>query len=252
MKSFWRIIKKYAEDVIGDSAYDIIKFVFFLVVSQLIPAGTYATIKKYLTGNRFALILLITVISAATVLLFLFIYGKRRKFKFRIISMDVTFEYGIEKMIITSKHTVQPKRRGLDRIYNRYTWFPDEKSSLRCLTQGFKIKRLSQRDTSYEYDVLFGKKVKKGVPITYAVRVTNENKNRHFKNFYSREIIAPIDMLRITLVIPSKYNIRKVYTEEIIGSFRDDSSTRNEIDFMASYTWEIPNPKVGWEYKISW
>jgi len=252
LKKIKRIITKYSEDIVGNSIYDILKFIILLIFAQLIPTGTFVVLYRNLSSYRFAIICISIVLSIIALILFIFIYGKRRKFKFKILSMDITFEYYVEKVISTSKITVIPKRRGLDRIYNRYTWFPDEKSSVKCQTKGYKIKRLPQRDTSYEYDVCFGKKVKKGVPITYTVRVINENKNRHFKNFYSREIIAPMDMLRITLVIPSKYNIRKIYTEEIIGSNRDALSTKREIDFMVSYTWEIPNPKVGWEYKISW
>ena len=253
MKSVKRIVKKYFDDIVGNGVYDIFKFVVFLIISQLIPTGVFVAIKQYFTSNQFLLVIITAILSMIAGLIFLLIYKAHRKFKYKIISIEDIFEYDIEKITLTSKSVVKPKRRGLDRIYNHYSWFPDEKSSVRCLTKGYKIKRLPKKDLNYEYDILFGKTVKKGIPLHYSERIIGENKNRHFKNFYSRNIISPIDSLKITLIIPSKYNVNKIYTEEIFRSHRDELSTPpKEIDFSVSYTWEIPDPKVGWKYKISW
>lgn len=86
--------------------------------------------------------------------------------------------------------------------------------------------------------------------IKVCVEVTN--KHRHFENFYSREIVSPVDELTITLVIPSKYNVKRITKEEIYGSIRDGRTTSKTEDFNVVHMWRITKPKIRNEYKISW
>lgn len=190
-------------------------------------------------------------ISLASVI-FVVVYSKLRKHKFRIKEMIIYFEYEQNQIIVTSEITVIALRANLCDIYNRYTWFPDEHSKVKCLTKGFAIKKLPQKDISYEYKVDFNRVLKKGEEITYKVRVINSNKHKHFKDFYSREIIAPIDNLTINISIPSRYGFSKITRSIIFGSAYSDQSDSKTFDFNNAHTWEIGAPKLGYEYKLEW
>lgn len=71
------------------------------------------------------------------------------------MEMDVNFEYIEEKIIVISKITVKALRKGLDKIYNGVTWFPDEKTRISCLEKDFSIEKLPKRDTLNEFYVRF-------------------------------------------------------------------------------------------------
>ena len=188
-----------------------------------------------------------------TIALILVAYKKLRKYKFKILTIKVNFEYMGDRVRITTEACVRAKRSNLNSIYNRYSWFPDEKSYVKCLTAGMKIKKLPKRDTSIEYKVLFGKTLRKGEEITYTTQVICENKHKHFNDFYSRKIIAPIDHLTMTVVIPSEYGYNKIECSKILDSAYNDSSCSKTFDFLNTYTWDVEEvPKLGYEYKLLW
>lgn len=248
------VILGYIHDIIGNSIYDILKFLAGTLITTIISGGTIGILLRKYLSNVYLIAVLIFATVIASLLSFFIVYRAYRKNKYRILSMKINFEYAGEKVIVTSTITVKALRNGLDSIYNRYTWYEDERSKVRCLSKGHKIRRLPRKDISYEYDVLFGKTLKRGEEITFITRVENTNVNGHFLNFYSREIITPIDFLSITVVIPSKYKIKEIYRTVIKGSAYSDFSSKKAFPFQNSHTWEIPKKDlhIGWEYKISW
>ena len=246
---FRKYFRKYKEDVIGKSLFELVKF-FFL----------YALVFPFLSGVLsflFSLGGIVFILTAIiTTIIFIVIFGKVRfsnKSKFKILKINVTFEYLGDKVITTSEVTAKAKRAGLDKMYNHYTWFDDEKSSIRCLTKNFKIQRLKgAKDTNKQYNVLFDRILKKNEIVIFKVRVIGENKNKHFKNFYTREIIAPTDNLCITLIIPSVFNVTKI-KKSINGVIpKKGLIDEEEISFLGTYTWDISFPVIGYEYTLSW
>lgn len=244
----------YIHNIIGNSIYDIFKFLAGTFITTAVSGSAIGILLCNFLKNVYLIAVLICAAVIISLFCFLTIYKTYRKNKFRILSMKINFEYAGEKLIVTSTITVKALRNGLDSIYNRYTWYEDERSKVRCLSNGHRIKRLPRKDISYEYDVLFGRTLKRGETVTFITRVENTNKNGHFLNFYSREIITPIDFLSITVVIPSKYKVKEVYRTTIKGSAYSDFSNKQAFPFQNSHTWEIPKKDlhIGWEYKISW
>lgn len=244
-------IKQYIKDFIGNGIYDLIKFLLGLFMTTVVGTGLVYKILNLLFKNVFITIFISICMMFFLIIIFIIVYRHFRKYKFHITEMNVNFEYMEEKVIVTSKITVRALRKGIDKIYNRTTWFPDEKTKILCLEKEFSIERLPKRDTSNEYYVKFNKKLKKGETITFTTKVINGNKNKHFRDFYSREIITPMDKLSITVVIPSKYGYRYLTKETIKGSAYNDFSHKEKFEFINTYTWEI-EPKLGYEYKLLW
>lgn len=166
------------------------------------------------------------------------------------MEMDVNFEYMEEKVVVISKISVKALRKGLDKIYNGNTWFPDEKTRISCLEKEFSIEKLPKRDTLSEYYVRFNKVLKKGEIITFTTKVVNENKKKHFKDFYARGIISPIGKLIITVVIPSKYGYKFLTKEVTKGGAYNDFAIKEKFEFVNTYRWVIEEPKLGYEYKL--
>ena len=253
MKMNWKAkIKNYKDDIVGNSVYDILKFCFQCIITAIISSSAWHKFLQLFWDSPY-LIWGVTIVATIVVLIvFLLVYKKIRKHKYHIKALKVDFEYQGDKIIVTSEITVKALRSNLDCIYNRYTWFPDEKSKVRCLTKGFRIKRLPQKDTSYEYYVDFGHKLKKGETVTYKVRVTNDNLHQHFKHFYSREIIAPVDYMKLTVIVPRSYGFNEICRSEIIGSAYSDFSDSKAFDFNGVHIWEIEHPQISYEYKLEW
>lgn len=247
-------IKDYVHNIISNGIYDVLKFIAGLLLTSLISGSTSKVVFSMFIHNVSLLFAFVFIVVFFSVCTFLAIYQKRRKYKYQIKEMHINFEYNGTEITTTSTITVEALRNGLDHIYNRYTWFDDEKSTVRCLTKGFKIKRLPRRDTSYEYNVHFDRILKKGDELTYSVKVINSNEKGHFNNFYSREIIVPTDKLSITIVIPTRYKVKKIFCSIIKGSAYSDFTEEEYKKFTNTYTWNIPKEDlhIGWEYKIRW
>lgn len=245
------VVKQYIQDFIGNGIYDLIKFLLGLFTMTTIGTGITYKILDLLLTNVYLIITISICIMLIFIGIFIKIYSHIGKYKYHITEMNVNFEYSEDKVIVISKIEARALRNGLDKIYNRTTWFPDEKTRISCLEKEFSIERLPKRDTSNEYYVKFNRKLKKGEPITFTTKVVNGNKHRHFKDFYSREIITPLDKLNITVVVPSKYGYRFLTKETIKGSAYNDFVEKEKFEFVNTYTWKI-EPKLGYEYKLLW
>lgn len=252
MKKVIERIRKYMSDIIGNSIYDILKFV--LLSSSGVSVTGYAVqriIEPYF--STLFVVIITAVVIGITTMLILWGYKKHRKYKYKIQDMNVNFEYTGDKIIATTETTVVSNRNDLSSIYSRYSWFDDEKSTVTCLTKGMKIKCLPKKDTSNEYLILLGRKLRKGDVITYKTRVCCENKHKHFNNFYSREIIRPVGNLTITVIVPSKFGYNKIERSKIKGSAYSDASDTEVFDFINTHTWNIgTRVEVGCEYKLIW
>lgn len=148
--------------------------------------------------------------------------------------------------------TCEILKDGFNKIHNRITWFADETIELISLTPNVAVELLDLRDTNLNYNAAFDHMLEKNEIVEYRIKAILSNKNKHFQNFFSSEIIAPIDDLNIHLNI-SNPNVKKIYTQKISNSpmnIRTEKPT--EIDFASPYHWHIKNPNMNFEYKIFW
>lgn len=173
---------------------------------------------------------------------------------FSCVHKSIRSEFYVYDERIVYKKTVETIANvdGKDREHNRVTWFPDETIKVTSLTDGITIQELNLPDTNFNYNVVFDHPIKKGETITYSVRTELSNKQHHFKNFFSAQIITPVEELDITLFVFDK-NIEKVYTQKISSSpLNTRTEEKREKPYVDSFRWIINNPEINFEYVISW
>lgn len=141
---------------------------------------------------------------------------------------------------------------GKDRIHNRITWFPDETIELVSLTDGVHIEHLDLRDTNLNYNVVFDHKLEIGEEIEFRIQAVLSNNKHHFANFFSTEVITPINNLCIHLNL-SDTSVKKVFTQKLSSSpMNIRTEPPQEHLFFSPYHWRIPKPEINFEYKIYW
>ncbi|CBL12884.1 hypothetical protein RO1_23970 [Roseburia intestinalis XB6B4] len=77
--------------------------------------------------NTFVVVLVTCLVLISSVIVVLIIYKNIRKYKFEYIYQYVTFEYSLERMVVTTEYKVKAKRNNLKSMYSRSSWFKDEK-----------------------------------------------------------------------------------------------------------------------------
>ncbi|MDR2712258.1 MAG: toll/interleukin-1 receptor domain-containing protein, partial [Clostridiales bacterium] len=98
---------------------------------------------------------------------------------------------------------------GKNKIHNRITWFADEKITLTSLTEGVEIEYLDLRDINLNYNVVFDHLLEKHEEVEFRIKAALSNRQRHFENFFSTEVIVPIRNLNVHLNLPDT-SVRKI------------------------------------------
>lgn len=167
---------------------------------------------------------------------------------------EIDIDYYVEESSITYIKTCKSKVLvdGKNKVHNRITWFADETIELSSLTPGTYIENLDLRDTNMNYNIVFDHPLKIGDEIEFCVKAVLSNKNRHFSNFFSTEVITPIKNLSIHLTLADK-SVGEVFTQKISSSpmnIRTESPVSHQ--YYAPYHWGISQPELNFEYKIFW
>lgn len=168
--------------------------------------------------------------------------------------LEIDIDYYVEEENIVYIKNCKSKVlvEGKDKIHNRITWFADEKVTLTALTEGVSIEYIDLRDTNLNYNVVFDHVLEKGEEIEYRVKAVLSNYKRHFENFFSTEVITPINDLNIHLNL-SDTSIDKVYTQKLSSSpMNRRTESPKEHTFFSPFHWRIKNPELNFEYKIYW
>ena len=168
--------------------------------------------------------------------------------------LEIDIDYYVQDESITYIKSCRSKVLvgGRNKIHNRITWFADEEVSLFSLTESVSIEYLDLRDTNLNYNIVFDHELQKGEEVEFRVKAVLSNRNKHFENFFSTEIITPIKKLNIHLNL-SDPSITKVYTQKLSSS---PMNVRTEQPkghiFCTPYHWHISDPELNFEYKIYW
>jgi hypothetical protein len=168
--------------------------------------------------------------------------------------LSIDIDYYVQATSITYIKTCKSRVLvgGKNKIHNRITWFSDEKIVLSSLTDGVSIEYLDLRDTNLNYNVVFDHELEKGEEVEFRIKATLSNNKKHFANFFSTEVITPIEQLNIHLNIADE-SIKKVYTQKLSSSPMNVRTEKpKEHTFYSPYHWRIPNPEINFEYKIYW
>lgn len=173
---------------------------------------------------------------------------------FSLEHKEIDIDYYVEKSNITYIKTCKSKVLvgGKDRIHNRITWFADEDISLISLSDKVSIEYLDLRDTNLNYNVIFDHILEKGEEIEFRIKAVLSNEKKHFANFFSTEVITPINDLNIHLNLFDT-SIDKIFTQKISSSpMNIRTETAKEYLFYSPFHWHIPSPELNFEYKIYW
>lgn len=166
---------------------------------------------------------------------------------------EIVLDYLVDDDIITfvKKVTFIPKEEK-NKIHNRITWFADEEIVVKSLSNAVKIEKLDLHDTNFNYNVVFDHMLKVGEETEFIIEATLTNKNKHFDNFFSSEIITPTKKLCMNLTLNNQ-KVDKVYTQKISSSpMNVRTEDPEEHLYYGAYHWIIDNPELNFEYKIYW
>jgi len=167
---------------------------------------------------------------------------------------EIDIDYYVEESSITYIKTCKSRVLvgGKNKIHNRITWFADEKIVLSSLTDGIEIEYLDLRDTNLNYNVVFNHTLEKSEEIEFRIKAILSNNNRHFANFFSTEVITPIENLSIHLNLADE-SVEKVYTQKLSSSPMNVRTEQpREHSFNLPHHWRINKPELNFEYKIYW
>ena len=88
--------------------------------------------------------------------------------------------------------------------------------------------------------------------LTYTIQAILSNNNKHFKNFFSTEVITPLKQLNVHLTLED-INVKKYYTQKISNSpMNVRTELPKEYNYVSPSHWYVPNPELNFEYKIFW
>lgn len=108
------------------------------------------------------------------------------------------------------------------------------------------------RDTNLNYNVIFDHILEKGEEIEFRVKAVLSNNKKHFANFFSTEVITPINDLNIHLNLFDT-SIKKIFTQKISSSpMNVRTEPPKEYLYYSPFHWHIPFPELNFEYKIYW
>ncbi len=156
------------------------------------------------------------------------------------------------EIVFIKTYTFKVLSDGFNKLHNRITWFSDEKITVESETIGVTIEHLNLRDTNYNYNLVFDRYLKKDEEFTVRIKAKLTNKNKHFDNFFSTEIITPVRNLSIHLNI-NDVTVEKVTRQKISNSpMNVRNSLPEEFQFNSPFHWNITDPEINFEYKLYW
>lgn len=141
---------------------------------------------------------------------------------------------------------------GMNKLHNRITWFADEDVEITAVSNNITIEKLELHDTDINYNVVFKDELKQFDQIEFCIQAKLSNKHKHFKDFFSTEIIAPLRSLNVHLNIEND-DIQRICTQKIATNIMNKNTQNpDEYAFRSPFHWHIDNPEIHCEYKIYW
>lgn len=153
----------------------------------------------------------------------------------------------------TSKVTARDER-DIYSIHFRVTWFPDEIVEIVPLSRNVQsIEESAIPDTNRNYNIIFNEPIANGQLVEYAIKVTCSNNHHHFQNFFSTQVIVPIQNLHIHLHLDDGLR-PEYYSTQVLSDSLNNEETEEPIkhDYFCPSHWHIIKPKLHFEYKLFW
>jgi hypothetical protein len=256
-------MKKIIESVISKGIYDAIKYLFVIAFAGIasLAALIISTNTKYLIP--YASIITITA-AAAAILLVLFIYKGvspiynfyiETDFKYVFLEKEYFYEY-IDKEHITYKKilTLKVLCKSLDRYYDKYNWTGGYAPVITSEDKNHKIVLTTARDSFQQFEVLFGRKYKKGEVIKITLTFDLKNSENKATPAISSTIVEPTKHLTFHIKISKDYRKGAATAQKfpITDSRIALESTEMKFDSEGEIIWPIANPQMLLVYSLSW
>lgn len=179
-------------------------------------------------------------------------FGYQSFFSTEHLQIDIDYYVYSDKIVYIKHCKSKVLTTGKNSIHQRITWFVDEEVKLESLTDGVEIQVLDLHDTNLNYNIVFDHILDPNEEVEYCIKATLTNKNHHFKNFFSTEVITPIHNLSVTLNLVDS-TVQHVYTQKICKSImnkRTEEPKKNT--YIPPFHWHIDSPELNFEYMIYW
>lgn len=153
----------------------------------------------------------------------------------------------------TSKVTTHDGR-DIYSIHFRVTWFPDEEVVIVPLSGNVQsVDERAMPDTNRNYNIVFNEPIANGQIVEYVIKVTCSNRYHHFQDFFSTQVIVPIQNLHIHLHCDDELK-PEYYSTQVLSDSLNNEETEAPIkhEYFCPSHWHIVNPKLHFEYKLFW
>ncbi len=249
MGEIWKKIKDGFDAILVDRVFS---FILSAVTTYLISIGIDFDSVDYFEFEYGELLVLIAVFTVTHFLLTIIKFAPH-KFKFHILSLDVSFEYQGDKVTVYQRIVARPTFFSQKQMFHKKEWFSDEEFEFVSLTDGFEVVRAKSIGDAHEFFVRFDRKYHFWEKVTFETRFTGKNEQRQYKNFYCYDVICPTDKLSIEISIPREFSTRQAWLKSYYVHENCKGSKVETIHFNNHYKWNVPTPpKIGWSYQFEW
>lgn len=206
-----------------------------------------------LSEESITFFVVIFFVMGSLVFMFMGKYRLAKKYAFVFESLDINVNYKGDSVIIDDYYKIKTLRLRQKKMFTRHDWFPNEAAHFSIGPKGYKLKRTSTIGPTSEYFILFPKAISFwNKPIKFHTKLNGQNKSRLFENFYWYTMICPVDKLIIDIQIPKNMCLPTATLKIFKTHENEDSAEFISIDYRNGFRTEIPNPKVGFNYKLEW
>lgn len=260
---FKESLKNCKNAIIGNSAYEIVKKILELILGGIL-APTITNIGMDLLNidivdtYKIPIIIIITLVVIITILHFWCktynhcVIIPNIKENYEILKREATFTYGKDCSKYELSLEVKSKINGLNRLPGKYTWSGSENATISCKTKHCKIIELTRKDSFLEYEIELGQTYNEGDVFKCKIVGIMPDSKHTFVPFFSTQVMESTQELIINIIIPTQYNVREVFCEELaVVRNSNQSITEQPLD-DGKYSWKITKPKLFYKYSIRW
>lgn len=164
---------------------------------------------------------------------------------------------GLDKIIFNKSINASMVDGGFDALHSKITWFPDEEVTIISKTPQCSIELLDVKDTSNNFNIKFDHILEQEEVVESEFCALLTNKNKHFRDFVSTQIISPVSILTIEVEFAPdyllKHRVKSIRTQKIFDSLMSSrTEPPEEHCFQNPFRWVLKKPELHFEYQISW
>jgi hypothetical protein len=257
-------IEKCIESIVTKGLYEILKYLLLLIFSSgFIGFITHITTSNISFLSQYA-ILITTFVAAGGGFLCFLIYERvssthpkfpALEFHFKVLEKEYTYEY-LDKNHMTFRKRIKLKalRNNLDRYHDRYCWTGVGGITIQSEFEDQELLLTARKDIYHEYDILFGRNLKKGEEIETCLFFDLEDTENQAVPFLSTTVAEPTDYQVLRVIIPKSFGVEKAIAEifPCADSFLPLETKIINFSITREAKWEMKKPKLLYVHSMRW